>query len=570
MARALILCVALIVAAHSACAQGVAISGIEFDPKPVAAIQYEHLVYVHYNCTIDLPEGARIVARPWSQGWLAPECLYAGARYFPQGSGSGSGYFTIHSGEPVIDEVFFGVARGDPVGYPGWPSVLHFCVPVEYHFSPHEISGIEMQPSSPGCIMYGQHVDISFDYISAHTGDVHIFARPFTQGALTPGYSASGSVDYPPGPGTGTQWFTILGAPEVTADQIRFQMKDASTSELLLEFFVPCHYEFKAGGFCNVTHTPTAPAALLHEESVSTEVEYHTTQPGGVRIFPRPYTNGAPTPGYVTSASPIYPIGSGTATGWFRISSGERTIDHVRYRMTNADMTQTICEYFLPVNFHYADNVIRSADLVHPSPAYFMLEQHANMDLPYTTVEPTGARIWPLPYTQGGPSPGGHCSGSPIWPTGSGTATGFVGLNETGVVDQLKLLMTNAAQTQTLMTWFVDAQLYFGDQSSYAAVPPPPELASPTGLFTTLANPLPCGSMVRYALPSDGDVRLRLFDVTGRQAGLLLRERQAAGTHVYRLDPGPLGTGLYFLRLDLVPDEGGRSVHDLRKAVLIR
>ncbi len=547
-------------------AAGIAISNIQMDPAPAAAIQWNQNVTITFDYAVDVAGGARIFMRPFTHGSLTPHYSASGSPLYPVGSGSGSGTFRITSGETMIDEVRFQIYNADQTAL-----LLEFFVPAYYVVGAHAIYNIVMSPASPSCVMYSQQrVDISFDYHTSHPGDVLIFARPVTNGMPTPGYAASGSPIHPTGSGSGTQWFTITHGPEVTVDQIRFTMKDLTQTTVLLEFYVPCHYEFKAGSVYNITFDPAWPCARLHDERVYTYFDYQTDVPGGVRIFILPYTNGAPTPAYAVSGSPLYAPGAGSGNAYFRIMSGERTIDHVRYKMTNADQTQTLFEYSVPVNVHYAAHVVRGVALDHPSPAYFTISHHADMELPYTTTEPTGVRIWPMPYSEGGYTPSGGNSGSPVWPMGSGIASGFVTVTGgSAEVDQIYLLMTNANQTQTLMEWFVDTQLYFGSQAT-ADVGAPGELPTATGLFTAVGSPLADGSTLRYELPGEARVSLRLFDAQGRRVGVLLDQRQSAGPHAIGFDGAQLARGVYLLRLDARLDGSGATLRDQRKVVVTR
>ncbi len=547
-------------------ALGIAISNIQLDPAPLAALQWNQNVNITFDYDVDVAGGVRIFARPCTHGSLTPNYSASGSPLYPSGSGSASASFTITSGEAMVDEIRFRIYNADQTVL-----LLEFFVPAFYYFGAHAIYNITMGPASPSCVMYDQQrVDIAFDYRTDYPGDVLIFARPITSGSPTPGYAASGSPYHPTGSGSGTQWFTILYGPEVTVDRIRFKMKDAAQTMTLLQFDVPCHYEFRTGSVYNITFDPGWPCARVNNERVYTYFDYQTDVAGGVRIFILPYTNGSPTPGYGVSGSPLYPTGTGSGDAFLTILSGERTIDHVRYKMTNADQTQTLFEYFVPVNIHYAGDVVRGVQLDPPSPAYFTLNHHANTGMPYTTSEPGGVRIWSQPYTDGGYTPSGAYAGSPVWPVGSGTATGFVTvIAGSAEVDQIRLLMTDAGQTQTLMDWCVDVRLFYGNQVT-AEVGAPGELAAASGLFTAVASPLTAGSTLRYELPGASEVRLGLFDVLGRQVGLLVQEHQAAGPHTVAFEPGPLAAGVYLLRLEASAGAGGRGFTDQRKVLLIR
>ncbi|MCK4305643.1 MAG: hypothetical protein KAY24_15505 [Candidatus Eisenbacteria sp.] len=547
-------------------AMGVAISNIQFDPSSAAALKWNVHVDVTFDYSVDVADGVRIYPRPISHGSTTPNYAASGSPLYVPGSGSGSGYFTITSGEALVDDVRFQVYNHDNTVL-----LLEFYVPVSFYFGAHAIYNIELNPATPSCVIFQQQdVNIAFDYATDYPDGVRIFARPYTGSGLTPGYSASGSPVHPTGTGSGTQYFHINPGPEVTVDKIRFQMVNPSQTEMLLEFFIPVDYEFKDGSVYNVSFSPDWPAGLLNSEDVTVMFDYQTTEVTGVRIFARPMTNGGLTPGYAASGSPLYPTGTGSGSGTFRIQSGEQTIDAVRFKMTNADQTQEIMECYVPVNYHYAGDIVRRIQLEHPSPAYFTLEHHADMVLPYFTGEPNGVRIWGLPYTHGSYTPGGAYAPSPVWPVGVGNATSFVSVqNSPAVVDEIYLLMTNADQSVTLMEWFVPARLKFGNQLP-SAVEPAREDPVRVAMFAHFRNPLSVGSTVRYTLPADADVTLRVYDIQGRSEALLVNGHQGAGDHEVAFEGAGLGHGIYFLRLEASQDGSSEGLLvDTRKVVLL-
>lgn len=109
----------------------------------------------------------------------------------------------------------------------------------------HSVTRITLSPPTPNILLHGQRVTISFSYATTQAGGVRIFARPFTGGAASPGYSASPAGISPAGSGTGSQFFTI-NSGNVTVDQIRIQMWNANQTTLLFEAFLPVHYQYRA------------------------------------------------------------------------------------------------------------------------------------------------------------------------------------------------------------------------------------------------------------------------------------------------------------------------------------
>jgi len=125
--------------------------------------------------------------------------------------------------------------------------------------TPHTVYNIVLYPQSPATLYYGQWVKINFDYtvefnFMSESGtdvdilpDVHILARPFTNGALSPGYLVRGYNFLRPWDKKGECEFTINphAADQVVVDQIRFQITNADKTIILHEFFVPAFYTFQ-------------------------------------------------------------------------------------------------------------------------------------------------------------------------------------------------------------------------------------------------------------------------------------------------------------------------------------
>ena len=69
-------------------------------------------------------------------------------------------------------------------------------------------------------------------------------------------------------------------------------------------------------------------------------------------------------------------------------------------------------------------------------------------------------------------------------------------------------------------------------------------------LGQSLPNPTTGLTEVAFTLPAPADVRLRVYDVLGREVAVLVSERREAGRHVARFDAGLLPSGVYLYRLE--------------------
>ena len=73
-------------------------------------------------------------------------------------------------------------------------------------------------------------------------------------------------------------------------------------------------------------------SSLRFGEELWVTFDYRTTEPTGLRIFIRPFSNGAPAPNYAASGSPIYPSGQGQGRASFTIRSEQAVaVDQLAY-----------------------------------------------------------------------------------------------------------------------------------------------------------------------------------------------------------------------------------------------
>jgi hypothetical protein len=215
------------------------------------------------------------------------------------------------------------------------------------------ISNIQSSHPLVASLRFGEYVTLSFNYTTNEPGGVRVFMRPFSAGGLTPNYGASGSPLYPPGAGSGTASFTVRSG-DVVVDHVRIQVTTADQSRRLAEFFVPVHYIFSNHSVFNIHLSPDVPSYSTLGEDVTASFGYATSEAGGVRIFIRPFSNGALTPNYGASGSPLYLPGAGSGTAHFTVTSGTATVDQLRIRMFSADQTRLLLEFFVPVNYSFA------------------------------------------------------------------------------------------------------------------------------------------------------------------------------------------------------------------------
>jgi len=83
-------------------------------------------------------------------------------------------------------------------------------------------------------------------------------------------------------------------------------------------------------------------------------------------------------------------------------------------------------------------------------------------------------------------------------------------------------------------------------------------------------------TVIRFAIPADGDVSMKVYDVAGREVATLLNEQRRAGAYEVRFDAQSAGrnlaSGVYFYRLQVRPAAGASSAafSETRKMVLVK
>ena len=109
-----------------------------------------------------------------------------------------------------------------------------------------------------------------------------------------------------------------------------------------------------------------------------------------------------------------------------------------------------------------------------------------------------------------------------------------------------------------------------------AVIPPDDYLPQALTLYPPFPNPFNTSSTVRYDLPAPANIKLLVYDLSGRLVEKLADGEQPAGRHAVELDGSELAAGVYFIRLEppLSPplqSRGGNPTSCLiQKAVIVK
>jgi hypothetical protein len=105
------------------------VTNIHLAPEPPATLEFGVHVDITFDCFVDDPGGVRVFFLPYTGGSPTPNYAVSPSPLYPGGSGSGTGYITISSGEVTVDELRVRMTSADQ-------STTHheFRFPVEYLF----------------------------------------------------------------------------------------------------------------------------------------------------------------------------------------------------------------------------------------------------------------------------------------------------------------------------------------------------------------------------------------------------------------------------------------------------
>ena len=339
------------------------------------------------------------------------------------------------------------------------------------------LGGITFSRPSPSYLPNGEFVEVTIDCHVTHAGGVRVLVLPYTDGAPTPGWQATASTLLPVGQSTVFRAFSVGSSNEETVDHVRIRMLTADYSTVLQEFFVRVRYEFGHYGLFNVRLDQVNHSVLTKGSHLNLEVDYGSPGPDNVRIFARPYFEGAPSIGYGASGGYAGPP-SGTATQFFTFPSVDGDVDQIRIFMTDLDQTVIHCEIFHPVDYSWRDVAITYLCISPPSPGQVFVDDRVTATFSYDNQTGEEIRIWLHPFHDGRFTLQNVYEDSPVIPPGSGCDSRWMGASGPSYISQARLLVTNSDLSTTFIEKYIPVGYHYSEHVVYniVTVPEPPAL----------------------------------------------------------------------------------------------
>jgi photosystem II stability/assembly factor-like uncharacterized protein len=89
-------------------------------------------------------------------------------------------------------------------------------------------------------------------------------------------------------------------------------------------------------------------------------------------------------------------------------------------------------------------------------------------------------------------------------------------------------------------------------------------------LFQNYPNPFNPISKIKYQISKISNVKLEVFDVSGRLINTLVNQKQNPGEYIVKLDASNLSSGVYFYRIQITDEKGGVIYLETKKAILVK
>ena len=83
-------------------------------------------------------------------------------------------------------------------------------------------------------------------------------------------------------------------------------------------------------------------------------------------------------------------------------------------------------------------------------------------------------------------------------------------------------------------------------------------------LFQNFPNPFNPSTTIKYHLPKDGFVTLKIFDILGREIKTLVNEQKSAGRYEVNFNAASLASGVYIYRME------ADDFNSVRKLLLLK
>ena len=162
-------------------------------------------------------------------------------------------------------------------------------------------------------------------------------------------------------------------------------------------------------------------------------------------------------------------------------------------------------------------------------------------------------------------------AGDLAWGTSASSYTQFsVPISPSAAPDSawIEILITSSSGTAHVGSTFKIDDLSFGAAST-GVQEPTSTTPAVFALSQNYPNPFNPSTKISYQLPTDGLVRLEVYDIMGRTLATLVNGEKPAGQFTATFDASNFTSGIYFYRLNVIA-RNGKSFSQTNKMILMK
>ena len=89
-------------------------------------------------------------------------------------------------------------------------------------------------------------------------------------------------------------------------------------------------------------------------------------------------------------------------------------------------------------------------------------------------------------------------------------------------------------------------------------------------LFQNFPNPFNPNTVIMYELTANSIVKLKIFDITGREVKTLVNQRQNSGEYKIEFNGTYLNSGVYFYQLEATSNKTNETFSETKKMLLVK
>jgi Outer membrane protein Omp28/Secretion system C-terminal sorting domain len=123
-------------------------------------------------------------------------------------------------------------------------------------------------------------------------------------------------------------------------------------------------------------------------------------------------------------------------------------------------------------------------------------------------------------------------------------------------------------QSSAGKTVYQSSHITYSELSSVTGVEPVNETPSKYSLVQNYPNPFNPSTKIKYYLPEEAFVNLKVYNILGKEISSLVNKGQLAGSYEYTFNAGDLSSGIYFYRLTAVNHAGKETVQTKKMTLL--